>query len=38
MEFHGHIWKYRDKCIQQSTNMPGISPLIREIDINISEI
>ena len=37
-EFHGHIWNHHDKCIQQGTNMPGIGSLIREIDINISEI
>ena len=38
LEFHGHIWNHHDKCIQQGTNMPGIGSLIREIDINISEI
>ena len=38
VEFHGHIWHHHEKCIQQSTNMPGIGSLIREIDIKISEI
>ena len=38
LEFHDHIWKQRQKCIQISTNMPGIGSLIREIDVNISEI
>ena len=27
-----------EKCIQKSPNMPGIGSLIREIDVNISEI
>ena len=24
VEFHGHIWNHHEKCIQTSTNMPGI--------------
>ena len=36
VEFHDHIWNYHDKNIQKSINMPG--SLIREIDVNISEI
>ena len=24
VEFHYHIWNHHEKCIQQSTNMPGI--------------
>ena len=35
---HDHMWSYHEKCIQISTNMPGIGSLIREIDIEISEI
>ena len=35
--FHDPIWNHHDKCIQKSTNMPGIGLLIREIDVNISE-
>ena len=38
VEFHDHIWNHHEKCIQRSTNMPGIGSLIREIDITISEI
>ena len=38
LEFHGHIWNHHEKYIQQSTNMPGIGSLIREIDITISGI
>ena len=33
LEFHDHIWNDREKCIQTSTNMPGIGSLICEIDI-----
>ena len=36
-EFH-HIWNHNEKCIQISTNMPGIGSLIREIDVKISEM
>ena len=35
MEFHEHIWNRHEKCIQISTNMPGIGSLIREIHITI---
>ena len=38
LEFHDHIWNHHDKCVQQSTNMPGIGSVIHEIDIKISEI
>ena len=38
VELHGHIWNHHGKCIQQSTNMAVIGSLIREIDINISQI
>ena len=38
VEFHDHIWNHNVKCIQISTNMPGIGSLIREIAaIKISE-
>ena len=37
-KFHDHIWQHHEICIQQSTNMPVIGSLIREIDTNISEI
>ena len=32
------FWNHQEKCNQTSTNMPGIGSLIREIDVNISEI
>ena len=35
VEFHDHIWNYREKCIQISTNMPGIGSVNREIAFNI---
>ena len=38
LEFHDHIWNHRKKCIQTSTNIPGVGSLIREIDVKISEI
>ena len=38
MEFHDHIWNYHKKCIQKSTNMPGIGSLICEIDVKMSKI
>ena len=38
VEFHEHIWNHNEKCIQLSTNMPGIGSLIREIDVDISEM
>ena len=38
VEFHGHIRIHHEKCIQQSTNMPGIGLLFCEIDITILEM
>ena len=38
VEFHYHIWNHNEKCIQLSTNMPGIGSVIREIAVNISEM
>ena len=38
VEFHGHIWNYHEKCIQMSTNMPGIGSGNREIAVKISEM
>ena len=38
LEFGYYIWNPYEKCIQQSTSMPGIGSLIREIDVKISEI
>ena len=37
VEFRDHIWNHNEKCIQMSTNMPGIGSLICEKDINISD-
>ena len=37
VEFHNHIWNHHEKCIQISTNMPGIGSLIREIDVKFKE-
>ena len=34
LEFHDHIWNHHEKCIQKSTNMPGIGSLIRGISKN----
>ena len=31
LEFHDHIWNHHEKCIQISTNMPGIGLEICEI-------
>ena len=28
VEFHDHIWNHRGKCMQISTNMPGIGLVI----------
>ena len=33
VEFHDHIWNHHKKCIQKSTNMPGIGSLVRETDV-----
>ena len=38
VEFHGHIWNHNEKCIQISTNMPGIGSLFREVAVDISEM
>ena len=38
LEFHDHIWNHHSKCIQKSTNMPGIGSLIREMDVKMPEI
>ena len=38
VEFHDHIWNHNEKCIQISTNMPGISSLFREIAVEMSEM
>ena len=38
LEFHDHIWNQHEKCIQISTNMPGIGSLIREIAVKISDM
>ena len=35
VEFHDHIWNPHEKCIQISTNMPGIGSLIRKIGLEI---
>ena len=37
LEFHDHIRNHHEKCIEISTNMPGIGSLIHEIDVNISK-
>ena len=37
-EFHKYTWNHHVKFIPISTNMPGIGSLIREMDVNISEI
>ena len=37
MEYHDHIWNHHEKCIQISTNMPGIGSENREIAVKISE-
>ena len=38
VEFHDHIWNHNEKCIEISTNMPGIGSLIRELTVEISEM
>ena len=38
LEFGYYIWNPYEKCIQISTNMPGIGSLIREIAVEISEM
>ena len=38
LEFGDYIWNHHEKCIQNSTNMPGIGSFIRVIHVKISEI
>ena len=38
VEFHDHIWNNNEKCIQKSTNMPGIGSVNREIAVKMSEM
>ena len=38
VEFHDHIWNHHEKCIQISTNMPGIGSLICEIILEIKDL
>ena len=38
IELHYNIWYRHGKCIQISTNMPGIGSLICEIDIKIDSV
>ena len=38
VKVHDHIWNHHEKCIQLSTNMPGIGSVIREIAGKMSEI
>ena len=38
MKVHDHIWNHNEKCINLSTNMPGIGSVIREIAVAISEM
>ena len=38
MEFHYHIWNRHEKCIEISTNMPGIGSVNREIAVRISKM
>ena len=38
LEFHDHIWNHHEKCIQISTNMPGIGSLICEIGLEMKEL
>ena len=37
VEFHDHIWNHRGKCMQISTNMPGIGLVIPEITCEMLE-
>ena len=37
LEFGDYIWNQHEKCIQISTNMPGVGSLIREIDVKIQK-
>ena len=38
LKLYYYMWNHREKCIQMGTNMSGIGALIREIDIDLSEI
>ena len=38
LEFHDQIQNHHEKCIQKSTNMPGIDSLIHDNDVNILDI
>ena len=38
VECHDHIWNHYEKCIQISTNMPGVGSVICEIGFEIEEI
>ena len=38
MELHDHIWNHHEKCIQISTNMPGIGLVNPEIAVKMSEV
>ena len=38
LEFHDYIWNHHMKCIQISTNMPGIGSVIHEIAIEMLKI
>ena len=38
LEIGDCIWNHREKCIQISTNIPGIGLVIREIPFEISGI
>ena len=37
LEFHDHIWNHHEKCIQISTNMPGIGSANREVAVKMLE-
>ena len=37
LEFSDDIWTQYEKCIQISTNMPGIGLLIREIHVKVTK-
>ena len=38
VESRDKIWNHHEKCIEISTNMPGIGSLILEIHVKITEI
>ena len=38
LEFHDHIWKHHEKCIQKSTNMPGTGSIFCEMGFEIENI